>query len=133
MRPRQTRLRPTPAIIALMTALVLGLLFLPLAGLVTFSTGTNSLTAICTDRGVQQVALDFGASPVPAKGHGLSRDFCPLCYSHTDAPAVAGLGYELSAPIFFAVEAAHAITAIAAPWRQFLTGRPARAPPAATV
>ena len=133
MRPRQTRLRPTPAIIALMTASVLGLLLLPLTGLVIDITGNSALTTICTDRGLQQVALDSDGSPVPAKGHGQNVRLCPLCLLHSDTPVVSGIGYELAAPFLLAVEAPQAVPAIAEPWQEFLTGRPARASPAAIV
>lgn len=115
----------------LVTAALLNLALLPLHG-ATAASAAASYATICTDRGLQTVAIDLDGQPIAAhdaeqQAHGDA--ICPFCLSHWGgAPSIPPISWP-SRPATRDLAAAPADRQDPTHRLWFLDGRSLRAPP----
>ena len=143
MTPRHTgflsavqgrRARPLARAVSwLATLALLAMMVMPLAGALAGPANGATLVTICSDHGIEQVALDAEGRSIPLQKAHHHHRACPFCVSHSGAaplPTAVIVPTPLSPAGITAVEFADS-GFVPAP--VFLSGRETRAPPAPVI
>ena len=119
----------TRAVSWLVTAALLSMMVIPMAGAFPGPSAGVTLVTICSDHGVEQIALDAEGKSVPLQKAHQHHRACPFCLSHAGGVTLP-VGVAVSAPpLEFGQKVAVPIQPGIAHKPIFLTGRQTRAPP----
>ncbi len=113
----------------LVVTALLGMMVMPIAGAFAGPAAGVTLVTICSDHGIEQIALDAEGKTVPLQKAHQHQRACPFCLSHSGGMTLPA-GVALSAPpLVFGQEGAVPARPGIIPEPIFLSGRQTRAPP----
>ena len=128
------RARPLARAVSWLTVLaLLAMMVMPLAGALAGPANGATLVTICSDHGIEQIALDAEGRSIPLQKAHHHHRACPFCVSHAGAaPLPAAVVVPAPLPPADSQVAEFADIGFVPP-PLFLSGRETRAPPAAAL
>ena len=113
----------------LVVAALLGMMVMPMAGAFAGPAAGVTLVTICSDHGIEQIALDAEGKTVPLQKAHQHQRACPFCLSHSGGATLPAGVATLAPPLLFGQERAGPARPGIVPEPVFLSGRQTRAPP----